>query len=318
VKYWNGGGRQPVWFVSDPLRSDLALVHHGEPRGRYRWGLADVGLIGGVRPSTMDWFVLDRPAWFLGEGWALTPETAGVAVEDGRGPGHGGIEGWIRRTSGPATILIGGRNLSNEGAAARVRVALGGAPGDRTPGDSVIGEIDAPPGFFLRLLALEAGRLAGDGDYARLTVSANQPLVAIEQFDAQPAGRPVHGFGDGWHEHEYNPATGALWRWMSGRAVVHVRPEGHDLRLTIRGATNPSADRPRLVVRAGTRVVVDELVDDDFTIHVLIPAGLLTGPDPTLVLETDQTHVAAEEEWGSSDRRPLGVRIDEWRLTPAS
>ena len=29
VKYWNGGGRGPVWFVADPLRSDLALVHHG-------------------------------------------------------------------------------------------------------------------------------------------------------------------------------------------------------------------------------------------------------------------------------------------------
>ena len=34
VKYWNGGGRAPVWFVADPLRSDLALVHHdGPPRG---------------------------------------------------------------------------------------------------------------------------------------------------------------------------------------------------------------------------------------------------------------------------------------------
>ena len=29
VKYWNDGGRAPVWFVADPLRSDLALVDHG-------------------------------------------------------------------------------------------------------------------------------------------------------------------------------------------------------------------------------------------------------------------------------------------------
>ena len=54
VKYWNGGGREPVWFVADPLRSDLALVRYDEPaafvslavrvhasssaaRGRTRW-----------------------------------------------------------------------------------------------------------------------------------------------------------------------------------------------------------------------------------------------------------------------------------------
>jgi hypothetical protein len=37
VKYWNGGGRRTAWFVSDPLRSDLALVHHGTPRASYRW-----------------------------------------------------------------------------------------------------------------------------------------------------------------------------------------------------------------------------------------------------------------------------------------
>src|SRR5207344_310217 len=28
VKYWNSGGHSPVWFVADPLRSDLALVHY--------------------------------------------------------------------------------------------------------------------------------------------------------------------------------------------------------------------------------------------------------------------------------------------------
>jgi hypothetical protein len=309
VAYWNGGGRKPIWFVADPLRSDLALIHHDEPKGRYRWPLAEVGLIGGVRPGIMDWYILDRPAWYLGEGWAVTPETAGVAEEDGKGPGRGGIEGRVRRTAGRATLMIGGRNLSAEGPPARVTVALDGQP---------VEMLDAPPGFFLRLLTLEAGRLVGESDYARLTVSADQPRVAIEQFDAQPAGRPVYGFGDGWHEQEYNPTTGALWRWTTERSVVRVRSEGRDLILTVRGETNPSADRPRFILRAGTRVVVDEPVEQDFSIHVRIPADLLAGPDPTLVLETDQTYVAAEEEWRSSDRRRLGIRIYEWRLTPAS
>jgi hypothetical protein len=309
VKYWNGGGREPIWFVADPLRSDLALIHHGDPRGRYRWAVTDAGLIGGVRPGTMDWFVLDRPAWYLGEGWAVTPEAAGVAQEDGKGPGRGGIEGWVRRTIGSATLMIGGRNLAGGGLPARVTVAID---------DGTVEVFEAPPGFFLRFLSLQAGRLGGEGDYARLTVSADQPLVAIEQFDAQPSGQPVNGFGEGWHEPEYNPVTGALWRWTTDRSIVHVRPEGRDLLLTVRGEGNPSADRPRLVVRAGERAVVDQPVGADFDIRVRISAGLLSGADPTLVLETDQVHVAAEQEWGSADRRRLGFRILEWRLTPVS
>ena len=38
VKYWNGGGRAPVWFVVDPMRTSIDLVQHGEPL-RYRWPL---------------------------------------------------------------------------------------------------------------------------------------------------------------------------------------------------------------------------------------------------------------------------------------
>src|SRR5262249_1242122 len=118
VKYWNGGGIAPVWFVADPLRSDLALVDHAEPEVSYRWGFSVHALIGGVRPSEMDWYVLDRPAWFLGEGWAVTPETAGVAREDGRGVSRAPIMGWIRRDLGPTTLMIGGRNLTNPGTSA--------------------------------------------------------------------------------------------------------------------------------------------------------------------------------------------------------
>ena len=71
-----------------------------------------------------------------------------------------------------------------------------------------------PPGFFLRVRRLPEGALAGAGAYARLTVAADRPPVVVEQFDAQSASRVVFGFGDGWHEMEYNPATGRSWRWI--------------------------------------------------------------------------------------------------------
>jgi hypothetical protein len=165
---------------------------------------------------------------------------------------------------------------------------------------------------------VEAGRLSGAGDYARLTVSADQAAVAIEQFDAQPAGRPVFGFSDGWHEQEYNAVTGIRWRWTSERATLRVRPEGRNLFLILRGETDPSSDSPRLVVRAGDTVVVDQQVDGPFAVRVGIPAGVLSGPDARISVETDQIHIPADESWRSADRRRLGLKIYECAIIPAS
>ncbi len=90
VKYWNAGGREPVWFIADPPRSDLALVQYAKRPVLYRWPFRQTVLLGGARPNEMDWHVIESPDWYLGEGWALTPETAGIAREDRKGPGLGG------------------------------------------------------------------------------------------------------------------------------------------------------------------------------------------------------------------------------------
>ncbi len=274
VKYWNSGGRDQVWFVADPLRSDLALVDRPGRAGAYRWPLEYPVLIGGLRPNEMDWYRLDPPNWFLGEGWALTPETAGVAEEDGHGPGRAPIRGWIRRRAEALTLVVGGRNFASD-LAARVTIAVDG----RT-----IDEPTVASGFFLRMLRLEPGALAGPGDYAEVTVSADtvrlkpdtttdvpkpntttgaasaandergvrlqpdqtndvrgvrlqpdQARVAIEQFDAQSDDRAVFGYGEGWQEPEHNPLTGALWRWTSERATLRVHAGGHPLTLTLAG-----------------------------------------------------------------------------------
>ena len=94
VKYWNGGGRAPLWFVVDPARASIDLVQHGDPV-RYRWPLPYPVLLSGVRPNEMDWYRVDRPEWYVGEGWSLTPEAAGVATADRRDLSIGPIEGWI-------------------------------------------------------------------------------------------------------------------------------------------------------------------------------------------------------------------------------
>jgi hypothetical protein len=308
VKYWNDGGRQPAWFVSDPRRSDLALIHHDRPRAEYRWPLRFHELIGGVRPSEMEWYALDPPAWYLGEGWSLTPETAGVAVASGKGPASGGSHGWIRRTADPALLMIGGRLLPGGPPRAHIRVSID----DRTVAEQ---EIDA--GFFLRMIDLPAGALAGDGDYARLVVSANSDRVALEQFDAQPAGAVVFGFGEGWHEHEYDPSTGQLWRWTSDKSAIRVRGGGKALSLRIRGLSEAGHD-VTLTVRAGNSVVASERVGAAFVVDATIPASALGAGESVITIETDGAFVPAETRWRTQDRRRLGLKIVECRITPAS
>ena len=94
VKYWNRGGRAPIWFIADPPRSDLALVD--------RHAFAVAGHIDGRfadrshrrRPAERDGLALDPGAWLVSRRGLVTyPETAGVARDEGRGPGRAPIQG---------------------------------------------------------------------------------------------------------------------------------------------------------------------------------------------------------------------------------
>lgn len=306
VRYWNGGGTAPVWFVADPLRSDLALIHVSRRPTLYRWGFEPAILLGGSRPSELDWHVLESPDWYLGEGWSLTPETAGIAREDGRGPGVAPIEGWIRRSRGPLTVMIGGRNLTESGAVARMTVELDG---------TTIDESSVGPGFFLK--ALRVPSLTGGSGYGTLRISSDNRDLAIEQFDAQPAGQVMSGFGDGWYEQEYVPSTGVAWRWTSERAVLRVRAEGHAVSLTLRGEIE-AASRSHVVVLAGTRVVAEFDVDETFQRTIVIPADAVAGEETSVTLTTSASYVPAETRWRSHDRRRLGLKLYECRVAAAS
>jgi hypothetical protein len=319
VKYWNEGGRAPVWFIADPPRSDLALIRRQRPPAHYRWPFDPLVLVGGVRPSEMDWHVIEPPDWYLGEGWAITPETAGIAKEDGRGPGRGGVRGWIRRWPGQATLMVGGRNLADAEAAARVRIAVDGRTVD---------EATVAPGFFLRMLTMAPASLSGAGDYATVTVDAEpdgtsygsprvRADIAVEQFDAQMTGRIVFGFADGWYEQEYNPTTGRLWRWTSERAALRVRAEGRALSLRLDGELEAAATS-HVVIRAGDRIVAQQDVGKTFSIATAIPAEALGGAEGAITIETSRWYVPAERSTRSSDHRHLGLKIYYCQLAPAS
>lgn len=303
VRYWDAGGRAPAWFVADPLRTDIDLVQHGDPV-RYRWSVPYPVLLGGVRPNEMDWYRIVRPSWYVGDGWALTPEAAGVSTAAGVGLATGPIRGRVHLdvTDGGA-IAIGGRNFDP---ANRPRLTI-------EIGQRFRRTLTVAPGAFLDLVRLPPG-LPDGREYQPLTVTADPPArVAIEQFDAEPAGRVVFGFGDGWNEQEYNPATGKRWRWLSERGDLLVLGDGRPVRLHLEGESprryfsKPS----HLVVRVGARVAFEDTIDSDFGVDVTIPAALVPKQSqPTVItVETDQVYVPSERSSRTRDRRHLGLRI---------
>ena len=185
AKYWKSGRVEPIWFLADPVRSDLALI---DPMSRrdsteLRWPLVARPAFGGMRPSAVRWYRMPAPGWFAEEGWSLTPEAAGMSRLMGRSPHLEPIVAMVRRRPGAARLLIGGRNLAGPNdPAARFTIAIDGTP---------FQQWDSAPGFFLQVFEIPAGRLAGEGPLARLTVqstaaSGTAPIpTAIEQFDLQ-------------------------------------------------------------------------------------------------------------------------------------
>jgi hypothetical protein len=309
MRYWNSGGRAPVWFVVDPRRSSIDLVQHGDP-AQYRWPLPYPILAGGSRPDEMDWYRVEQPEWYVGEGWALTPEAAGVANADKRGPAYGPIHAGVHRTAiSNGTLMVGGRSFDPT-LRPRLTITLDG----QTIADEAV-----MPGAFLRFVPRGFINFTPGGDYSALTIATTPPApVAIEQFDVS-ANRILAGFGDGWHEQEFNPVTGLRWRWLSERgelkvagSLVAVPPGAQRIGPAPNVTLHLAGESPRkyfsrgsrLVVRAADRVVYDHVLESDFSID--IPIG---EAPPSIVLETDQIYVPADRSRRTQDRRHLGLRI---------
>jgi hypothetical protein len=342
-KTWREGSRAPIWFVADPRRTDLALIDPASRRAvrHYAWTVQRVAadplsqrlaqafprlfqapaLVGGARPDEMDWYVLAPPQWFLGEGWALTPETSGVADREKKGPGQpAGAVGYVRRRPEATRLVIGGRNL---GAATEppVRFAL-----DLDGRTLDTWDVAPNPGFFLRAIALPAGALTGAGEFGTLTVHARRAdgatpdttFASIEQFDLQPAGDVLFGYDTGWHESEHDPRTGRMWRWASDASSLRIWNGDRDVhvRIVAESPLRYFAAAPEIVLRVGATDIKRVSPRADFTIEVDVSAALLAQAGGIVTLATNEVFVPAERVRGSTDRRRLGLRVYDVAVTP--
>lgn len=308
AKFWRDGRTEPVWFLADPARSDLTLIDPASlaTSTEFRWPLVARPAFGGMRPSAVRWYRMPPPGWFAEEGWSLTPETSGMARLMGRGPHLGPIEARVRRRPGAATVMVGGRNLAGpHDPAARFTLSIDGA---------VLQQWDAPPGFFLHVFDVPAGRLSGDGPFAGLTIQSTAASgsaviqTAIEQFDLQDAGALMWGYAEGWNEAEYNTTLG-VWRWTSDRSVLRVMGS-RDIRvsLVVESPLRYFVAPARVRVSAGGRQIASTALGDTQTWSFDVPGDALAASGGLLTIETDRTFVPAERDGGADNRR-LGLRI---------
>ncbi len=322
VDYWRAGGTAPVWFLADRRRTDLALIDPQSRRDvvRYRWSVEQRPELSGTRPLGVDWYRLQVPGWFAGQGWSLTPETGGITQATSMGPDRRPIEAWVRRRPGPFHLVVGGRHLGSEGgsdADAEIELLIDGRLLDRwtlpLADRNVLRFIDVPQG------------IAGPGAFASLTIASHsldpkRPApVAIRQFDIQPAAQMIYGYGDGWHEDEFVVETGLEWRWTSERSVLQVKGPPQAVRLTVRGESPLRYFNapPTVKITAGDATIAQFRPDADFEWSVTIPADALARSGGAIAIETDPVYLPGPTE-GTADARHLGLRVFDLRVNPVS
>ena len=207
-------------------------------------------------------------------------------------------------------MMIGGRNLE-PAVRSQLTVTLDG----RWP---ALRDVVVPPGPFLFFMESPTSAWADAPDYVSVDVAASPPArLAVEQFDTSNGSRTLFGFGDGWHEQEFNPRTGLRWRWLSERGELKLVARSRRLTLHLEGESPRTyfSRGSRLVVRAGNRIALDTVLSADFSLDVAIDAAMDTTAE-TIVLETDQVFAPADRSRRTQDRRHLGLRIFKCELRP--
>lgn len=314
VKYWREGHVAPLWFLADPRRSDLALIDPRSRRDRldFSWQWTSLSDLGGMRPRAAHWYRMPPPGWFAEEGWALTPETAGIARLMGRSPAIAPITAWVRRRPEAVHVVVGGRHLGGPNDAS---VTFTAAVDGRD-----VNSWTAGPGFFLHEFELPAGAVAGDG-LAALTlrsVSGEGGTIdtAVEQFDLQSSGSLMWAYDDGWHEAEFDPLLG-VWRWTSARAALRIVAATTPVVVTMRvePTTRYFDGAPTVRLMAGGQVLGETRFDETPIWRVSVPLAVLRRSGGRVTIEIDRTFVPAERG-PQPDQRVLGLRVFAVDVSP--
>jgi hypothetical protein len=144
IDAWKANPSARIWFVADPVRTDLALFdpHAREVARAYTWGFTELPFVGGARPNDVDWLHMQAPGWMLDRGWSLTAEVGGITAHDRTGPDRRrpsrGSSAGRDDHDRPRRPPHRRRHRNDDRAAERIAVET----------------FAVPPGFFTRILTL--------------------------------------------------------------------------------------------------------------------------------------------------------------------
>jgi hypothetical protein len=318
LRYWEQGGQGPVWFVAAPARTDLDLIDPAARRLVFQsaWQFSREWFLGGIRPAFSELVrISSPPGWVAGEGWHLTREE--LILSDRRNRPDATM--LIARRPGPAIAFVGGEYVPPPDAGpAVVRLTLDGR-------ELTSMQIAAGEPLFFREIALPAGSLDGPGRFAVLTItwaslsSGTPPRVHLTQFDVQPPERMFWVYSHGWHDREFDGATGEEWRWTSGRAELRIHAAGRDVELMFAGEAPVDAlgGAPIVTVSAGAQPLHMFTAAGPFAATVRVPAEVLDASGGVLAIATSRTFVPGDGSAGSDSRR-LGLRVFQMRVNPVA
>jgi hypothetical protein len=307
--------RVQSWWLVDPRRGDRVAIDPRSvlPRERFAWPMPLAPLLGGLRPHPFEWLVIDDPSWVLHDGWALTPELAGLSDAAGRGPGfRDGAVATVRTHESARTLMIGGRFVEDGARAVTMSVSVG---------DVWQATTEVSPGAFHRTWTVPPATAVASHHSETLTVSAVGPgssALLLEQFDIQPAGVPVVALADGWYEPERDVTSGRRWRWMADRARLDVLGARCDLRVTVAGTwPRHYGDAPALSVRAGDRPLLEtRALARPFVVTIDVPrASIDAAGRVALDLSVNRSFVAGART-GSADARRLALEVTDLAIAP--
>ena len=277
VDLWRDGYEGPIWFLADPRRTDLRMIDPQRRRlmRQYGWPEREIPFVSGIRPNRIDWYHIQRPGWFLGRGWALSPEIGGLTIRERAAVGATPAVAWARRRDIASTLLLGGRHHGNASdPPVVVRVRIDGRQIDEWP---------ILPGPFVFMRPVLPEEVAGDGTYAHLEIEttwagSGAAPISLEQFDFQSIEGAIVAYDEGWSASAYSARTGATWRWGSPHTTLWLYNPGRDLTLVLSGqaARRPFGRDSTLIVQVGNRKLATFSLDGHFTHAVTIPVEPLS------------------------------------------
>lgn len=297
-RYWKEGGRRPLLYLGDPMRTTLLLMGGGRRTslGQWRWSPRLERLLQGERPLQVELTRLDPPSWFADSGFLMSPE-AGSPSEVAAA--HHVL--YVEPMPTPRPLIVSGTLTAlgeteltlHVGEAVYTRWQLGGAFTVRTMLDGLPGDAYVPVSFV-----------------------SPKPVLFTDVWlddEAQPAIQPGRGF--------YLPERAAdarLFRWVAPEAEATVYLPSTAAFLTIRGWIPVKYYQLPVTLRLNWNGrPLASLPISDSTFQFQTTLSMPAGGDRWGSLELSSSHrfVPDERQW-NGDHRVLAIRIDELSLTP--